>query len=321
MSDKIIQVNTYPFSIYNEEPRLLMEKTGWEIRYNPYERRLKIDEVEDLIIDACGVIAGTEPYRKVALEKTRKLKVISRVGSGVDNVDLNVCKDLNIAVTYTPEAPADSVADLTVAQIINLLRKVYISDRTVREGLWNRVIGKLVSEVRIGVLGVGRIGKRVVRRLSAFGANIYGCDLAPDYQFGEEYNIKWVSKEKLFEICDLTTIHIPMNPDNYHCVGFEEISRMKKGSLIVNTSRGQVIDESSLLSLLESRYIGGAALDVFDQEPYEGPLTKLDNVILTAHIGSSTTYGRYMMELEATQDCIRVLEGKEPNNPVKEYYQ
>jgi D-3-phosphoglycerate dehydrogenase len=316
MNDKIIQVTTYPFGSVNPEPSVILEASDCEVRYNPYGRRLKSEEVAHLVENVHGIVAGTEPYTRRIIENCRNLKVIARVGVGFDSVDLRTCKERDIVVTYTPEAPADGVADLTVAQIINLLRGIYTSNESVRNGFWKRVMGKLVSEVKIGVLGVGRIGKRVITRLSPFGAKIYACDLDPDIKFGKKFNIEWVSKTELFSMCDLVTVHIPMCKRNYHCISFEEMSLMQPGAFLINTSRGPILDEDSLISLLQNKHLGGVALDVFEKEPYEGELTKFDNVIFTAHIGSSANHSRYRMELEAARDCVNVLNGKEPENIV-----
>lgn len=318
MDEQVIQVTTYPFGICNPESSLVLEQSGYEVRYNPYGRRLKSEEVKALVEEVCGIVAGTEPYTRTIIESCPNLKVISRVGVGVDSVDLQACKENDVIVTYTPEAPADGVADLTVAQIINLLRGIYTSNESVRNGFWKRIMGKLVSEIKIGVLGVGRIGKRVIMRLNPFGANIYGCDLKPDLKFGKKYNVKWLDKKELFQTCDLVTVHIPLNKNNYHCIGFEEMSMMQAGAFLINTSRGPIIDESSLISLLQNRHLGGVALDVFEKEPYEGELTKFDNVIFTAHLGSSASYSRYQMELGAANDCVKVLSGQKADNIVSE---
>jgi len=316
--NKKIFIATYPFGECGDKPVNLLKETGWEIKYNSLGRRLKENEVKDMIVDCDGVIAGTEPYTKETIEGCKKLKVISRVGVGLDNVDFESCQEKNVVVTYTPEAPADGVADLTVAQIINLLRGIVISNHLVKEGQWKRTLGKLVKEVKIGILGVGRIGKRVISRLVPFSSKIYACDIDPDYKFGNDKNIIWVDKKKLFEICDLVSVHIPMNKKNYHCVGNAELSSMKQGSFIINTSRGSILDEKILISLLYNKFLGGAALDVFENEPDVGPLSKFNNVILTAHIGASAHESRYLMELGAAEDCIRSLNGENPLNKVTE---
>ncbi len=316
MADKIIQVTTSPFGACNPEPREILERRDLQVRYNPFGRRLRAEEVRDLIVDCHGIIAGTEPYTREIIERCTNLEVIARVGVGLDNVDFQACQDNGVAVTYTPEAPADGVADLAVGQIINLLRGIYTSNASVRNGYWKRIMGKLISEVKIGVLGVGRIGKRVIRRLNGFGADIYACDLARDLKFGKKYDVKWLDKQELFATCDLVTIHIPMSANNYHCVSYEEMSIMKPDAFLINTSRGPIVDEASLASLLQNNHLGGVALDVFETEPYEGKLTEFENVIFTAHIGSSTNHSRYKMELGAATDCAKVLLGQEPDNLV-----
>jgi len=316
MSKTIIQVTTHPFGACGEEPRRVLEKQDWEVRYNPYQRRLKQNEVPDLVCDAHGIVAGTEQYPRDLIESACNLKVISRVGVGLDGIDFDACRDRGIIVTYTPEAPADAVAELTVAQIISLLRKTHDSDKSVREGMWNRYLGFLVSEVKIGVLGVGRIGKRIVKLLQPFRPNLYGCDLEPDLEFGEKYNLHWVTKKELFQTCNLVTIHVPLNQNNYHLVSYPELQSMPRDSYLVNLARGKIVDEKPLVEALTWKHLAGAAIDVFEEEPYEGPLSRFDNVILTAHMGASAHRSRFLMELGAAEDCVRVLSGEAPINPV-----
>lgn len=311
---KEILISTYPFGQCGEMPTVILDETGWNIRYNSLGRRLKGNEVADMVGDAHGVIAGTEPYTRDTIKNSPNLEVISRVGVGLDSVDFQACKDYCVKLTFTPDAPSCGVADLAVAQIINLLRGIVVSDKSVRGGMWNRYMGSLVSEKRIGIMGLGRIGKKVLQRLKSFDiGNIYAHDI-------EEKNdidgVKWLSKKELFEICDLVTIHIPMNDKNYHCVGMEEMASMLKGSFIINTSRGPIINENDLVAMLYNKHLGGAALDVFEKEPYSGPLTQFDNVILTAHIGASARRSRWLMEVGAAEDCVRVLNGDKPKNEV-----
>lgn len=311
---KEILISTYPFGQCGEMPTVILDETGWNIRYNSLGRRLKGNEVANMVGDAHGVIAGTEPYTRDTIKNSPNLEVISRVGVGLDSVDFQACKDYCVKLTFTPDAPSCGVADLAVAQIINLLRGIVVSDKSVRGGMWNRYMGSLVSEKRIGIMGLGRIGKKVLQRLKSFDiGNIYAHDI-------EEKNdidgVKWLSKKELFEICDLVTIHIPMNDRNYHCVGMEEMASMLKGSFIINTSRGPIINENDLVAMLYNKHLGGAALDVFEKEPYSGPLTQFDNVILTAHIGASARRSRWLMEVGAAEDCVRVLNGDKPKNEV-----
>lgn len=314
-----IEVMTWPFGQSNEEPRRILEKSGYEVSYNESGKRLSHDEFAVRAMMADGIVAGTEKYSDRLLAECHNLKVISRVGIGTDNVDLERCDKLGIVVTWTPEAPSDGVAELTIAHILGLLRDTHKADRLIRSGGWNRFTGSLIRNKKIGVLGVGRIGRRVVWLLQSFGADIYGCDLKQDEvsDWVSGCNITWLSIDKLFATCDLVTIHVPLNERNYHLVGMKELMLMKPGSFLVNTSRGPIVDEAIVLGALEpSHYLAGYATDVYDKEPYEGLLTKYNNTILTAHMGSCTKESRYLMEVRAAEDCVRVLQGKEPLRPV-----
>jgi len=314
MANKRILLATYPFGAAGKKPLELFEQTGGELVFNPHQRRLRPHDVTDLLQDIDGVIAGTEPYNSETLRNANRLQVISRVGIGLDSVDLEYCRDNNIQVTYTPDAPSQAVAELTVANILNLLRHIHESDRSVREGVWNRFMGRLVQEATIGIIGVGRIGSRVIRLLEPFGPAILANDTDHNVYGKQMPNTKWCPIEDIVRTADMITFHIPMCAKNHHFVSRSLIAQMKTGALLINTSRGVIVNTEALTDALVQKHLSGAALDVYEEEPYEGLLTRLDNVILTAHIGASARHSRYLMELGAAEDCIRVLNGKHPNN-------
>ncbi len=307
-----IAIATSPFGKCGREPLDRLEKAKIALVHNPFDRRLKPGEVENFIADAAGVIAGTEPYTPETLRKAKNLKVISRVGIGLDSVDMKYCRNNGIIVTYTPDAPSQAVAELTVAEMLNLARHIYKADRSVREGVWNRFMGRLMHELTIGIIGVGRIGTKVIHLLERFEPCILANDTSPDVYGKPLPNTKWCSADDLLRSSDLVSLHIPLNSHNYHYLTRERIAIMKTDAFFVNTSRGKVVDEKALTDALLQGHLGGAALDVFEKEPYEGPLAKLDNVILTTHIGASARAARFLMELGAAEDCIRVLKGEKP---------
>ncbi len=309
-----ILIAAHPFGTTGRKPLDLLQETGWELIVDPLERRLKIDEARDLLAGVDGVIAGTENYDSGTLSVADRLKVVSRVGIGLDNVDLEYCKNNHIVVTYTPDAPSDAVAELTVANILNLIRHVHESDWSVRAKAWNRLMGKLIREITIGVIGVGRIGGRVINLLQPFQPNIVATDIDPEVYGREMPNVVWRSLEELLRSSDLVTLHIPMNEMNRHLIDRERIGFMSTGSFLINSSRGPIVDEDAITDALLQRHLAGAALDVFETEPYEGPLTDLDNVLLTAHLGASARLCRYNAELGAVMDCIRALKGEKPEN-------
>ena len=309
-----ILVAASPFGVTGREPLELLEASGHELVWNPHGRRLRRGEVGQLLEDVDAVIAGTEPYNAQTLANAARLKVISRVGIGLDSVDLGFCRERGITVTYTPDAPSDGVAELAVANILALLRHIPQSDRSVREGAWNRLMGRLVREVTIGIIGVGRIGSRVIRLLAPFSPRVLATDTSPGVYGLELPNTSWCDADTLLRSSDLVSLHIPLTEANHHFLDRTRIGKMRTGAFVVNTSRGPVLDEEALADGLRQGHLGGAALDVFEHEPYDGPLCRMDNVILTAHIAASARQSRFLMELGAAQDCLNVLAGHVPQN-------
>lgn len=232
---KNILIVTYPFGLCGDKPVRLLEETGWNLHYSSLGRRLKGDEVREMLPGMDAVIAGTEPYNRETIELAKDLKVISRVGIGLDNVDYEACKNQGIQIANTPEAPSDAVADLTVAQIFNLLRGLYISNKSVKDGRWKRITGLSIRQIKVGILGVGRIGGRVINRLNPFGASILACDIIPNEEIK---GVTWVDKDTLFRESDLISVHIPLNKRNHHFVGMEELSMMKEGSFSLIPQEG-----------------------------------------------------------------------------------
>lgn len=317
MNQYRVLIAAYPFCESKDEVVELFEGKGITVVRNPHGRIMNQKEIADIIQDVDAVIAGTEgPYGRKVIEGARRLKAICRIGSGYDNIDLAACREHNVVATYTPNGPVQGVAELTIAAMINLSRHIVESNRELHGGKWKKLTGHLLSELTIGVVGVGRIGKRVCQLLQPFAPTIIAHDLIPDYAFGEKYQIKWGNKKQVFRDSDLITLHISYNENNYHYVDREAISLMKRGAVLINTSRGLVIDEEILCEALKEGHIAAAALDVFEQEPYQGPLTQLDNVILTPHMGVFANKCLYSMRVEACEECIGILSGQPPRSQV-----
>ena len=278
---------------------------GLQIALNPYARKLSESEVNELIQEhqPIGMIAGVEPLTRGVLEKTKNLKVISRVGIGMDSVDLQTAKNLDIVVTNTPDAPTIPVAELTLGMILSLLRRIHISDASIRGSDWVRPMGNLLHGKTVGIIGCGRIGSYLAGLLSSFGCKILGCD--PFVNKSDNFFL--VGLEKILSDADIISLHIPYNRGNHHFINAGRIQNMKKGALLINAARGGLVDEDALSSALSSGHLGGAALDCFEQEPYTGKLKDLENVLLTAHIGSYAQEGRVMMERQAVENLFREL--------------
>ncbi len=311
-----VLVSTSPFGACGRQPLDELEATGWEIVHNPYGRRLRAGEVEEQLAGIDAAIAGTEPYPLEMLRRCRpRLKHIARVGIGLDNLDVAGCNELGISVSYTPNAPSRAVAELTVAQMFNLSRHILTSDRSVRDGSWNRQIGNLLGDLTVGIVGLGRIGRLVARMLQPFSTRLLACDIAPDTGLVAELGVELLGKEDLLSASDIVSLHIPASKRNHDYIDAAALNLMRPTACLINTSRGAVINETALVAALEADRLAGVALDVFRQEPYRGPLTRFDNVLFTSHIGASTVTSRRAMELGATRDCIRALRGDNLHNP------
>ena len=317
-----VLITTIPFGTHNRMPLDLLDSLGVTYEVNPLGRRLTVTELAELVGDAEVIIAGTEPITAEVMEAGRNLKLISRVGVGLDNVDLIAARERGLRVTYTPEAPAAAVAELTIGLFLSLLRGIHTANMSLHEGRWDRVMGRRISEVTIGIIGTGRIGSRVLRGLTGFGCpRILVNDLDPRPDLVPGLELEWVDKETIYRQADVISLHLPMTRETRNMIRSSHLLTMKKGALLVNTARGGIINEADLAEVLESGHLGGAAIDVFANEPYAGPLADLDRALLTCHMGSMSVDCRSRMEIEATEEVVRHYRGEPLHNlvPGEEY--
>ena len=303
-----IFVSTFPFGKQDPTPINLLDRSGISYRINPLNKKLTEDELIDLLGDATALIAGTETISERVLNKAKNLKIISRVGIGLDSLDLNSLKKRKIKLTYTPDAPAPAVAELTIAFVYSLLRSVHLANNQMHKGIWTRYLGKRIPEVTFGIVGCGRIGSMVIEKLLCLGANeILINDISNKVNLFGSSKIKQVSKDEVYSRADLISLHLPLNNITRNMIDLEKIKIMKKKPFLINTSRGGIINEEHLVIALSEGFIKGAAIDVFETEPYHGDLSGIENCILTSHMGSMSEDCRARMELEATEEVIRYL--------------
>ncbi|MFN8413196.1 MAG: NAD(P)-dependent oxidoreductase [Anaerolineales bacterium] len=304
-----VLITTVPFGEPDRTPLDLLEADGIEYVINPIGRRLKEEELIELIPSFGILIAGTEPITERVIASAPHLGLIARVGIGLDNVHLPTARNRGVQVTYTPDAPSTAVAELAVGQMLSLLRGLALTDRNMRNGIWHRTMGRRLSQVTVGLIGVGRVGKLVARHLSGGfpGVRILANDLSPDDEFAEAHNIRWAEKEEIYHEADIISLHLPLTPLTRKLITIKEISTMKKDVILINTSRGNMINEQDLAYALRAGIIKGAAIDVFEREPYTGELSTLENCLLTSHMGSMSQDCRARMEIEATQEAVRFL--------------
>ena len=250
-----------------------------------------------------GVIAGLEEYDYEILSQS-KLKVISRCGSGISNIDLNGARELNISVYNTPDGPTQSVAELTIGCLLTLIRDVSKTNNLMHRGKWKKVTGHQLKDMKVLLIGFGRIGRCVGKILDVIGAEILVFDpFLSDDEIPK--NFTKIELNNGIKVADVISLH---SSGEDLILGGEEFNLMKEGVFILNVARGGLIDEKELEKALNSGKVKGAWIDTFDNEPYTGSLTKYDQVILTPHIGSYTIEGRKKMELDAVQNLIRGLE-------------
>ena len=314
-----VLVTTVPFAEHNRLPRELLDSMDASYVVNPLGTKLTEPQLIEMIGDTEVLIAGTEPITAAVMDAAPGLRLISRVGIGLDSVDLWAARERGIAVSYTPEAPAPAVAELTVGLMLTLLRGVHEANLGMHRGQWHRFMGRRIPEVTVGIIGTGRIGTRVLRRLSAFGSpRVLVNDLNPVPNLVPELKLEWVGKDEIYENADIISLHLPLTPLTRDMIRAEHLAVMKHDALLVNTSRGGIINENALHDALLAGKLGGAAIDVFEHEPYTGPLAGLDRCVLTCHMGSMSQDCRSRMEIEATEEAVRYLRGLVLQRPAPE---
>lgn len=306
-----VLITTVPFANVDRTPLDLLEKAGIDYLINPLNKKLTPSELKLLVKDFDVIIAGTEIINKEVLDEAQNLKFISRVGVGLDALDLHTIQARNIKLSYTALAPAPAVAELTMGLILSLMRNVHLSNKYMHEGKWHRYFGRRIEESVIGLVGVGRIGSLVLKHLSGFNPKkILLNDIYKKIGIFQELNIEWVSLDEILEQADVVSLHLPLSNTTKNLINRNNIIKMKSDAMIINTSRGGIINEMDLYEALKSNQLSGAAVDVFEEEPYNGILNTLDNVILTAHMGSMSIDCRTRMEIEATEEAIRFIQNK-----------
>ena len=304
MSGPTVYVTLQQFCEHDERPRRLLEEAGFDIRLNTLGRRLRREELTEVLQDADAVIAGVEPYDADLLTSLPRLRCISRCGVGTDSVDLDVARRLGIAVYTTPDEVVEPVAQMTVAMILALARNFPLHVDDVRQGLWKKRSGCLLSDWTVGLVGFGRIGRMVECYLRVFHPRIIVAD--PNLSTKDmPPPVEWRPLSLLLAEVDVLSLHASRKVEEGALIGRNELAMMKRGSYLVNTARGFLVDETALYDALCSGHLAGAALDVFESEPYAGPLLQLPNVLCTPHVATLTRASRAKMEWRCADNAVR----------------
>lgn len=305
-----VYISTDTFSSTSPEPKKLLKYGGFEVRYNPFGRKITTQELTSELKDSEVLIAGTENITRSVFESAPQLKLISRVGIGLDGINFALCKEFGVKVAYTPDAPTLAVAELTLGLILDCARHISETSSNLKSlGKWKRHMGTLLYGKTIGLFGLGRIGKSVIHLLSGFNVNFLVHDIRPDIAYARLHNAKLVSKVEVLKYSDVLCVHLPLTDHTLNYIAKYEFSLMQKHTILINTARGGIVNELDLYDTLNAETIAYAAIDVFENEPYLGKLRKLKNCTLTCHMGASTLESRNDMEIQAVQEVIRFSRG------------
>ncbi len=288
----------------------IFEENDIELVLPTVVERLSEEELLNWVGDIDGAICGDDSFTESVLSAASRLKVISKWGTGIDSIDLAACNRLGIKVKNTPNAFSEPVADTTLGFILCFARNLLLLNQEMHSGIWCKRPSVSLSECTLGVIGVGNIGKCVVRRANAFGMRVVGNDFVDmPSEFLSETGIKMVSREELLYQADFISLNCDLNPTSYHLISDREFSLMKTTSIIINTARGPIIDESALIRALREGAISGAALDVFEVEPLpeNSPLRKMNNVLLSPHNANSSPSAWERVHFNTIRNLIDVL--------------
>lgn len=273
---------------------------------------------EDVLVKeltgCCAVVAGTEPYPRRVLERLPELRVIARIGVGMDGIDLQACDDLGIAVATTPGVNHHAVAEHTIALLMGVSRGFPLQDQRVRSGDWKEVPTPRVMGQTLGLVGLGRTGQAVATRAVALGMNVIAYEPGPDLDFVEKWHIELLEFHDLLSRADYVSLHSPLLPQTRNMMNADAFARMKPGSVFINTARGGLVDEDALIAALKSGHLRGAGLDVFAVEPLplSSPLLTFPNVLLSGHVAGLDVESRRDAFIMAAQSVISLRSGQWP---------
>jgi len=294
-------------------PRL--EAQGVEIVLPPVAERLEEEELLRWIGDIDGAICGDDRFTDRVLGAAPRLKVISKWGTGIDSIDREACRRRGIVIKNTPNAFSEPVADSVLSYMLAFARRTPWMDREMKHGVWDKIPGTTLGELTLGVIGVGDVGKAVVRRAVAFGMRVLGTDIRTvDPTFVAASGISMVSLDGLLGASDIVSVNCDLNPTSFQLISAGVLARMNPTALLINTARGPIVDEAALIDALQRGVIAGAALDVFEVEPLPAtsPLRRMDNVLLAPHNSNSSPRAWERVHENTINNLLAVLRGSAP---------
>ncbi|MFC1861967.1 phosphoglycerate dehydrogenase [Chloroflexota bacterium] len=297
------------FGYYASEPVEYLKNHGCKLEVVPQEGKMSEEKLIEHVKECDAMIVGVENITAPVIQASEKLKIIAKQGEGVDNIDITAASSRGIVVVSAPGANSDAVADLTIGLFLSLARNIPFADCSVKEGGWPRIVGVQLNGKVLGIIGLGQIGKKVAKRALGFDMKVIAHDVLKDEAFAQKWVITYLSLDELLTESDFLSIHIPLSSSTRRLLGEKELRLMKKEAFLLNISRGDIVDEEALYRVLKEGKIRAAALDVFSNEPpRESPLLKLDNVILTPHMGGYTLEALREIGMICARGIVDVLE-------------
>jgi phosphoglycerate dehydrogenase-like enzyme len=298
----------------------ILPAAGFEVL--PGNRKLNYWNEDALIgeLQGCSaVIAGSEPYTRRVLESLPALRVIARSGVGFDAVDLRTCDERGIVVCTTPGVNHHAVAEHTIALLMGVARGFPELDQGVRSGVWQRVARPRVMATTLGLIGLGRIGKAVATRGVGLGMQVIACEPYPDQEFCRQWKIEVLPLDDLLPRSDYVSLHNPATAETRHMMNARRFAQMKRGSVLINTARGSLVDETALVAALKSGQLRGAGLDVFEKEPLplDSPLLKCRNVLLAGHVAGLDIESQHDTLVMAAETIIALRDGRWPQQCIQ----
>jgi len=313
---RVVLVSSRSFAHVLKVGEELLANAGFKVkRVSAAERPLDAAKLAKIVKRERphALICGAEPITAEVLRASDNLRLVMKHGVGVDNIDIEFATAMGVLVANTPDTNTEAVADLTIGLMLVLLRKICEANVATHLGRWEPFIGHELGTMKVGVVGTGRIGGGVIKRLSAFDSEILAYDVNPRQDLASKYGVHYVSLEELLAVSDIVTLHVPLTKETKNMIGPRELDLMKRNACLINVARGEIVDEKALYDRLRSKRIAAAALDVFAKEPPRAnPLLQLDNVILTPHIGAYTYEAIERMDRLCASIIVEVFNGKQP---------
>lgn len=306
-----ILVSASHFDVLCKEMWEYLEEHGHQVLYDSKRSfpAYSYEELKEILPKVDGALIGLDQYDKKVFEIPSPLKVVAKFGVGIDNIDIEAAKAHKVQVVNTPGMNANAVAELTVGFILDLLRKIPMLDEEMKRGVWNRYMGRELAGKTVGLVGFGAIARLTAKKLRAFEANVQAYDVYPNEKEAEKLNVELVSFEQILKSSDIISLHIPATTENRFLFSSKIFKEMKRGALLINTARGALVNLEDLVEAINEGYLGGAALDAFEEEPLpaNSPVFRCPNLILTPHTGGETEEAYRRVSMMACQKICDVL--------------